>query len=206
MLDLGLATMADNDGVVDTEETTPNPDAVGLLLKDVDIAVALFKPTTGSGSYYAVSAFADDIELVGLDLGVSDAFKLDASGYRIEVNGGSGGGAINFAASPGGKLVVATGGDPVEFKYSTALLRVAIENARLEIADYVYVSGGFAFTRQTGLDVGLSGGGTDNVNVLAFGAGNVDVFVGSGPYFQDGTEVRDPDAIRRRVARARARA
>jgi Ca2+-binding RTX toxin-like protein len=187
----------DNNGdtVIDANDTTPNADAMGLLLKNTTIAVALFKPTTGTGSYYAVSAFAEDFEPLGLDLGTSGTFDLSASGYRIEVNGGSGGGAMNFAALPAGKLVVATGAVPVEFKYSTALLRLAIEDARLEIADYVYVSGGFAFTRQTNMDVALSGGGNDNVNVLAFGAGNVDVFVGSGPYFQDGKEERDPNAI-----------
>jgi hypothetical protein len=34
---------------------------------------------------------------------------------------------------------------------------VAIEHATLAISDYVYVSGGFAFTRQTDLDVNLTG-------------------------------------------------
>ena len=40
-----------------------------------------------------------------------------------------------------------------------ALTRVAIENAVLKIEDYVYISGGLAFTRQAGLTVTLSGTG-----------------------------------------------
>ena len=83
----------------------------------------------------------------------------------------------------------------VEFHYSSALKRVAIENATLTISDYVYVSGGFALTLQTGLDVKLSGSGTDRVDVIAIGAGNVDLFVGSGPYFTPGSDVRDTNAV-----------
>ena len=66
-------------------------DAVGLLLTNVTLAVGLFKYTAGpgSGSYYAISAFAETFEPVGLGLGGSDTFSLEASGYRIEVNGGS---------------------------------------------------------------------------------------------------------------------
>jgi len=42
-----------NDGHVDGNDTV-NPDAVGLLLKNVSMAVAIFKPTAGLGNYYAV--------------------------------------------------------------------------------------------------------------------------------------------------------
>ena len=173
--------------------------AIGLEFENVSLALALFKRTAGpgSGSYYAFSAFAQDFTLVGLeDLGDS---PLDASGYRIEVNGGKTG-AINFAAGvgPGHDVFeVATGpSTSAEFHYRSALQRVALENATLTIGEYVYISGGFSFTRQTSMDVALSGGsGTDRVDVFAIGAGNVDVFVGSGPYFIEGSDVPDPGAV-----------
>ena len=84
--------------------------------------------------------------------------SLTASGYRIEVNGGTDGttaAAINFATQQGGKFTVQTGPGPnqsFDFDYASALTRVAIENAVLKIEDYVYISGGLAFTRQQGLD------------------------------------------------------
>ena len=31
--------------------------------------------------------------------------------------------------------------------------------------------------------------------MIAIGAGNVDLFVGSGPYFMPGSDVRDPNAV-----------
>src|SRR5262249_22681788 len=86
---------------------TQSSGATGLLLSGGDLAVALFKPTVGTDSYYAVRASLDSVSLPGLDLGVSsDAFSLSASGYRIEVNGGSNNAAVNFASLPGGKLTV----------------------------------------------------------------------------------------------------
>ena len=174
----------------DGEDHADKGQAVGLLLKDVTLAVGLFRHTDGpgSGKYYAISAFAQDFELVGLELNPSESFFLDASGYRIEVNGGDTG-AINFAADGGFQV------GTVVFDYTSALQRVAIEDATLIIGDYVYISGGFALTRQTAMDVELSGSGTDHVDVIAIGAGNVDVFVGSGPYFIEGSENRDPDAV-----------
>src|SRR4029079_15060025 len=100
--------------------------------------------------------------------------------------------AINFATQQGGKFTVQTGPGPnqsFDFDYASGLTRVAIENAVLKIEDYVYISGGLAFTRQQGLTVPLSGTGGDRVvDAFAFGAGNVDLFAGSSPngdYFAD---------------------
>ena len=151
-----------NDGHVDGLDTV-NTDAVGLLLKNVSMAVAVFKPTAGLGNYYAVMVRAADVQLLGLDIGGSDAFSLTASGYRLELNGGSNGtadAAIDFSKMPGGKYTVETGpGHDFDFDYTSKLQRVAIENAVLKIEDYVYVSGGLSFTRQQGMTVTLSGNG-----------------------------------------------
>jgi Ca2+-binding RTX toxin-like protein len=180
--------------MIDPDEVgVVSADATGLLLKDVSLALALFKPTTGLGSYYALMARAGDIELIGLDVNSSDAFTLEASGYRIELNGGSNGSeaaAIDFSKMDGGSLTVETGpGTTFVFDYTSSLQRVAIENALLIIDNYVYISGGLSFTRQQGMTVTLSGGGetptTRSVNAFAFGAGNVNVFAGTGQYFID---------------------
>ncbi|MFN9287224.1 MAG: hypothetical protein ACK6EB_04080, partial [Planctomyces sp.] len=199
---------SNNDDTID-EQDTPSGDATGLLLKDVSIAVGIFRPVEGSGRYYAVSARCEDIDLLGIETSGSDAFQLTATGYRLEVNGGSTGGsspqpvAIDFSDAP--VTVPTSGSADVTFNYSSALQRVAIEHATLAISDYVYVSGGFAFTRQKNMSVTLNDvpATTKTVNALVFGAGNVDLFVGSGPYFEDtdddgdidDLDTRNPDAI-----------
>jgi len=189
------------DGINDDD--TPDSDAAGLLLKDVTLAIALFKPTDTSdtSSYHAFSAFAYDIDLIGLDLG-SESFTLDASGYRLEYSSGTDGvtgqtSAINFTALAGGKLTVPTGVGSVDLDYSSALLRVALGNATLIIGDYIHVSGGFAFTYQQSLSVTLNdtNGTIRTVDAYAFGAGSVDVFVGDGPYFVDANPVDDDDGF-----------
>jgi hypothetical protein len=177
---------------------TTDPDATGLLLKDVSFALALFKPTdTADGSsYYAVSARAERIDLLGLDLGGSDSFSLDASGYRIELNGGEDNAgapsAVDFSKSAGGKLSVDTGTGTVDFAYRSILQKVAIENASLIINDYLHVSGGLAFTRMQSLPVKLSNGPSIQLmDGFAFGAGNVDLFAGNGTYFENTNELQE---------------
>ena len=46
--------------------------------------------------------------------------------------------------------------DHVDFDFASPLLRLAIENATLNIGDYVYVSGGLAFTKQSNMTLKLS--------------------------------------------------
>jgi hypothetical protein len=192
---------SNHDGEIDGSDTN----AVGLLLEDVDLALVLAKPTAGLGSYYALSARAESADLLGLNLGGSSAFSITASGYRIEVNGGSNGpgkAAIDFSKLDGGKLRVATGPTSfVDFDFTSITQKVAIENAVLKIDSYLYVSGGLAFTRQVGQTVKLSAGGTERVvTALAFGAGSVDLFAGESPsdYFADtnGDHVIDETDLR----------
>ena len=76
----------------------------------------------------------------------------------------------------------------MDFDFGSSLERVAIENATLNIGDYLYLSGGLSFTRQQGMTVKLSDSAhttLTNVEAFTFGAGNLDLFVGSGPYFVD---------------------
>ncbi|MFN5906018.1 MAG: beta strand repeat-containing protein, partial [Planctomyces sp.] len=187
------------DGLIDSSDT-PSASASGLLLSNGRLAVAYFTPvsTTDTARYYAVQASLAAISLPGLvDLSNDTTFALTASGYRIEFNGGNtaaNGDAVNFARSyetasnaRDGALQVATSPNTsATFNYTSSMQRVAIEHAMLRIADYVYASGGFAVTRQQ-MSVKLSDAlhTTVSVNALTFGAGNVNLFVGSGPYFED---------------------
>src|SRR5262249_45774029 len=134
---------------------------------------------------------------------------LTASGYRLELNGGSTGttdAAIDFSTMPGGKYTVETGpGHDFDFDYTSKLQRVAIDNAVLKIEDYVYVSGGLSFTRQQGMTVTLNGSGTPETRVVdafSFGAGDVNLFAGSSPggdFFYDSNndgKIDDGDVTR----------
>jgi hypothetical protein len=136
------AAINGSDGVID-EYDTPDPDAAGLLLKDVSLAIALFKSASrgDSSSFYAVKGSAQTAELPGIvDSAGSSVFSLSASGFRIEVSGGKDAlnpkakAAINFSALTGGSLAVRTGpSSSVEIDYVAPMLRVAIERATLAI-------------------------------------------------------------------------
>ena len=74
----------------------------------------------------------------------------------------------------------------------------------MAIDGFIYISGGLSFSRQQNFAARLVGESTDTtMNVYTFGAGSVDVFVGSGNYFQDTngdglidyTDERDEDAV-----------
>jgi hypothetical protein len=208
------AAINGSDGVID-EYDTPDPDAAGLLLKDVSLAIALFKSASrgDSSSFYAVKGSAQTAELPGIvDSAGSSVFSLSASGFRIEVSGGKDAlnpkakAAINFSALAGGSLAVRTGpSSSVEIDYVAPMLRVAIERATLAIDRYVYVSGALSFSKESGLRVILSDQAQTvrTVDAYTFGAGSVDVFVGSGPYFVDSnqdnkideSDERDSDAL-----------
>ena len=81
---------ANDDGVADTDvhgDAIVDSDAIGLALHDVSLALALFKPTDHVGSYYAVRARADSVDLAGFDLGefepvLADGFGISHRGQR----------------------------------------------------------------------------------------------------------------------------
>ena len=181
-----------------TFSDTPNPDAAGLLLSNGKLALALFKPTDRSdtSSYYSVNAALESVSLPGLASGgSSDSFELSASGYRIEVNGGTNDVAVDFTSLNNGRLTVDTStSNSIDFAYTSYLQKVAIENATLSIGEYVYVSGGLSFTKYKDLKVKFSNPEKTDlmVNAYAFGAGSVDLFVGSGSYFVDTHTSPDP--------------
>ncbi|WP_217312837.1 DUF4347 domain-containing protein [Richelia sinica] len=188
----------DDNSDTDSDKDDINPNATGLLLENGQLALALFSPTIptpGASSYYAVSASAESISLPGLNSSGNDSIKIEASGYRIELNSGDLlNRAINFTKFQDNKLTVNTGSGSVDFDFTSKTERVAIENALISIGDYVYLNGGFSFTRQNALSVPLYNSLPDapaqliQVDAFALGAGSVDMFVGNGPYFVDENE------------------
>ncbi|MFS6827009.1 DUF4347 domain-containing protein [Cyanobium sp. ATX-6F1] len=176
------------------EEQTDEPS--GLLISGGQLAVALFNPLAPAAEgYYAISASLGTAELVGIDVGSTDASPLSASGYQVQINSGvtklgaASKVGIDFTAFED-PFTVQTGGEEVEFSFSSPTERVAIDHARLTIGDFVYVSGSFALERRIGGSVTLGAGlqndvQLNNVNTLVIGAKDVDLFVGDGPYFVD---------------------
>jgi hypothetical protein len=93
---VGAGPYYNSDGTLHAD----HDDAIGLSLENVSLALALSSAPGDPARQLLTpsAAFAQDNEFVGLD-DLGDA-PVDASGYRIEVNGG-GNGAINFAAGVG---------------------------------------------------------------------------------------------------------
>lgn len=172
--------MVDNNGNI---LPGTNANAAGVLLSGVNLGIALFKSPTTGNSYYAVSASATSISLPGLSAGLnSSAFSFSAGGYQIEVSGGTNDVGVNFIATYGASgLVLGTTPNTITFNFTSPLEEVAISDAVLSISNYVFISGSFSFTRQTGMAVTLTDGTALTVNSYAFGAGDVDIFVGDSP-------------------------
>ena len=143
------------------------------------------------------------MDLVGLpDLGVREI-----QGVEVAVNGGKDGSnsdaepAVDFTSLEGGHLDV----NGIAIDFSDKFLQAAVQQITIDIADYVYISGGFSFTKGATLNATLSDGSLREVTTTTFGLSSVDVFVGDGPYFDsnddgviDGNDTPDPattDAI-----------
>ena len=173
---------ANNDGVLDA----PNEDAVGLWMEDVDFGFAQMEPTLPGlselfPSFHAVKADAAAVEFVG----GGDIFELGAQDISITVNdgsnwpGGIGPAVVDWSSSfpaetadanaddggdsdgdgkidPAG-FEVGTGGAPVYIDYDgNQRIGASLENAQLNIADFVHATGNFSFEKgpQTLVDLG----------------------------------------------------
>jgi hypothetical protein len=168
--------------------------AMGFVLRNVEFALALFKPTNVAAdhsSYYAIRA-SGGAEVVGID-----GITIRANSLGVDINGGKDHAglaqALDLANSPSftatGGVVVETGADPdgagsepapsVTLGYTGSLMR-ATGNVTLAIDNFVYVSGSFAFEKGANRTMTLVGGATKNVSVLTVGASNVNAFVGTG--------------------------
>ncbi|MEW6158034.1 MAG: hypothetical protein AB1813_11415, partial [Verrucomicrobiota bacterium] len=202
-----------NDGDIDlngdgqiTEEDYLNDDAIGFSINSLDFGIAIAKPTNplDGAKYFALAASADDVDFVGID-----ALELFTEGVFIEVNNVSNyvpgefsltKPAINFASSfadtDGFQIKTgATYTDPntnqevditVPLTMESTLIHVRAEWLEMEIADLLFVTGGFDFSFGETRTVTLSNDDTKEVTMLTVTATDVFGFVGlDGPYWRD---------------------
>ena len=210
---------SNNDGLL-TAADTPDPDAIGLALQNVSVGLGLFKEQTLLGAltsankYTALKVTATSAAFVG----GGDYFKLDAKGITIGVNQVQSifdtvltpSKAINFSAMSGGGFNVNTGSaTPVTLDFNSRVVRASVADATVQIYQFVFARGSFAFEKSSDLTVPLIGGstgrnGTTTVEVMTIGASNVHMFVGlGGPYWKDtnndgqltAADTPDPDSI-----------
>jgi len=133
--------MTNADGTVRAPTTAEAAGALGVALSDVNLGIALLKPTDSafSGeSYYGIVA-SGSVQLVGLD-----AFLIAVRNLNIEVNGATGSAnVVDFVNSFGATgLEVATG--PLGAHVNIALTHQIIHaegQVRLTIGQFVDISG-----------------------------------------------------------------
>ncbi len=180
------------DGTVRAPTAAEAEGALGVAVGIDQLALALMKPVADEGqpessvSYYALRA-SGSATLVGLEDFIELSGRLD-----FEVNGvqapDEAAPVIDFTRLPDGKLTVPTGpSSTLDIGFSGELLQVS-GAMLLAIGDYVYVSGQFAFLKGAERVATLNDATPTNVTYLTVGAAAVDIFVGSGPYFQDSND------------------
>ena len=145
---------SNGDGKIDATDTPASSGATGLALGDVDLALVLVKQAGSAVSYYALTASADSIALVGVP-----GLTLQATSVDVEVNGSSNatGPVIDFAATF--PAVTGAGAHPAGLAIPGTTLRVASADrviaasgvVTLGIAD-VSATAGVSFEETTGSD------------------------------------------------------
>ncbi|HET6548786.1 MAG TPA: calcium-binding protein, partial [Solirubrobacter sp.] len=169
-------------------------DAMGLAVSDVTLGIALMKPGAGQFSNTYKSFFAlkasGNVALVGID-----AFQISIDDATIEINdatpvtSGAVVPALDLTTAPGGMLAVPTGiGTPDVELTTNGRLFSASGYVTLQISEFVFVAGTFAFTEGatiTGMTV-AGGAAAGDLTALTVSATNVNIFAGiGGPYWND---------------------
>ena len=189
---------SNGDGLIDESDTPESDGAMGFVLRNLDFALALFKPTNPAvdkSSYYAIQA-SGGAEVVGID-----GITIRADVLGVQINGGKDNAGLaqaldlknspSFAATAG--LVVQTGLDPdgagdleaptIKLDFTAGVIR-AFGSVTLIIDNFVYVSGNFEFVKSAAPLTVVIGSGpgavSKTVNVLTVGASNVNAFIGVG--------------------------
>ena len=215
---LGVPYLEDtnNDGKID-EFDTPNDEAIGFSITDLDFAMSIMKPTAlagfgGGPTFTSLKATADQIAFVG----GGGIFNLEASNLELSLNTSSltlpSTPTINFASSfpaesddedgdglenePTG-FQVRTGGDPIYLDFDSPLIQFSVDQAIMSIADFIHLRGSFAFTKgpaytvQVNTGISLGGEGESlpplEMETLTIGASNIQAFVGLNGPYRDDT-------------------
>ncbi len=141
----------------------PDPDAVGLVIDDLDLGLALFNdPLNKVPRLWALEATSDFVGFVGLNF-----LTLQASGVEVHANSGTAWSGstvrpyVDFVSSFGDDgLSIATGGLPVALAFTSGVIGASVSDATLQIDEFVYVHGAFAFEKgerhQVSVDTGVT--------------------------------------------------
>ncbi|WP_420226204.1 hypothetical protein [Pigmentiphaga litoralis] len=179
---------ANNDGVIDAQR---NPDAVGLVVENLDLGLAMFTdPTAKIGRMWALAATADQIAFTGLDF-----LTLEALGAKVQANQGTVWAGttvrpyVDFVSTFGaGGLSVATGNDPVALAYTASYIGVDVARATISIEKFVHIQGAFSFEKgrreKFDIDTGLSIGNLEMAPTLL-------QLAATGKLSSDGTRMDD---------------
>ena len=150
---------SNGDGIINAGDTPQSDGAMGFVLRELDFALALFKPlnpATDRSSYYAIEA-RGGAEVIGID-----GLTIRADELGVEINGGKNNAglaeALDLKHSPSfpGGLVVQTGLDldgPGDDPAPSITLDSEFGTLKAEgdvtiiIENFVYVSGKFQFVK-----------------------------------------------------------
>ena len=183
-----------NGDIVDAET---NPDAIGLVIDDLDFGLLIGTPVIALDPirYIALKASSNLVTLVGID-GLTA--QVDDIEVALNISSPAIGGlpvlpVIDFSALPGGFYGVKTGardanGDDVtvDLDMDSALVRAKAGYIELDIFGVVTVTGSIAFELGPQATVTLDDGSTKTLTTMTIGAANVAAFVGlNGPYWTD---------------------
>ncbi len=175
---------SDADGDIDGDDT-PNADAVGLALSDVEFGAALMSARPGQAGFEGVNwktlqATAGSVALVGIP-----DVTLAATGLEVQVNQVKGLAAgvdpstrvVNFSNVP---LTVMTGPTTtvsLDLDGSRGPLQRATGHLDVGVADFFNVSGDFAFEKSLSL-LTLADGQHVEAELLTIGASGSSAFAG----------------------------
>ncbi|MDP1579136.1 MAG: hypothetical protein Q8M02_02585, partial [Candidatus Didemnitutus sp.] len=183
-------TDSNNDGRITAADTPVSTGAIGFALGGVDVALVLLRQTGVADAvaveYTALKARADSAKFVGL----GNNLTIEAKNISIEVNRAYDPANVvtagDFSAMDGGGLTVQTGGQAILIDFDRAVLRASVGDALIQISEFVYLRGGFAFEKGVPVVENLGGGATRDLDVVTIGAFNVHLFAGTGgPYWTD---------------------
>ena len=156
-----------------------NSSAVGVELSGAGLALAIFKPATGSDTYYGLQATASSLSGVGLPNDIT----VSATNINVEINGNSNssGPVVDFVASFGsnGLAVPTSSSTSVNLAFTSALVQVAGE-VTFDIGSYIQISGGFSFTKNnTEMDIEVGSTAFTGAQDLSFSIGSFVTATGS---------------------------
>lgn len=188
--------LIDRDQAGDIIASEVNPDAIGLVVDDLDFGLLFGKPvnTLDPMRYVALKGSANNVELVGVEGLTAKVSKINVA---LNISTPAPGGlpilpVIDFAALPGGSFDVWTGAfnpdgskDTIDLDFDGPVVR-AQAVVELDLFSVVTLTGSIAFELGGTETVTLANGSQKEVITMTIGGRDIAGFVGlNGPYWTD---------------------